>query len=67
MSFDIIKFLEDPPKFNSASPEQFEQHYRELTDFCRQFFNKQRQLGYGITYDSQDRAHVPLSWLWLHQ
>lgn len=66
MSFDIAKFLEEPPKLDPNNPAQFEGHYRDFVTYMRDFFNKQRQLGYGVSYDSQDRVHVPLAWLWLH-
>jgi hypothetical protein len=66
MSFDPVKYLDDPPKFNPNRPEQFEGHYRDMTDFIRNFFNKQRELGLGVQYDTQDRVEVPIWFLWMY-
>lgn len=66
MSFEPIKYLDDPPRINFKNPALFEQHYRELVDFVKQVHNKQRELGRGVEYDEDDRVSIPFYYLWLH-
>lgn len=65
MSFDIVTFLEDPPRLNGQNPAAFEEHYRDTIRHIRDWFNKQRDLGLGTGYDSSDRVEVPLWWTWM--
>jgi len=66
MSFEPLRFLHDQPRLDPKNPKLFEQYVRELSDFVKIDHIKQRQLGYGLTYDEQDRVKVPLWYLWVH-
>ncbi len=65
MSFDLLKFLDDPPPFQNESP-QIAEHYRQVVDTLRRSISKQRSLGLGVQHDSQDRVEVPLWFLWMY-
>lgn len=65
MSFDPLRFLDDPPPFVNENA-QVQEHYRQVVDTLRRFISKQRQTGIGIQYDTQDRVEVPIWYLWMY-
>lgn len=66
MSFDPIKTLDDPPRLNPQAPAAFDQYMKELVDFVKLWHVKQRSLGGGVGYDTQDRIEVPHWWIFLN-